>query len=165
MLQKKVCMLGAYAVGKTSLVSRFVKSLFSDKYHTTVGVRIDKKPVELDGETVNIILWDLHGEDEFQRVHASYLRGTAGYMLVVDGTRPDTVQTALNLHARARTVLTDVPALVLLNKRDLVDAWTVSDSDFEALRSAGLELVETSAKTGAGVEAAFQRLTKRMIDG
>lgn len=88
MIQKKVCMLGAFAVGKTSLVERYVKSIFSEKYQTTVGVKIDKREVLVGATTVKLVLWDLHGEDRFQAVQASYLRGASGVLLVVDPTRP-----------------------------------------------------------------------------
>ena len=77
-LQKKLCMLGGFAVGKTSLVKRFVHSVFSDTYLTTVGVKIDKKTVELAGKTVNLILWDLSGEDDLASLRMTYLRGAAG---------------------------------------------------------------------------------------
>ena len=88
---KKVCMLGAYAVGKTSLVRRFVHSMFTDKYLTTVGVKIDKRQVQHNGKEVTLLLWDLYGEDEFQRVQTSYLRGSSGLLIVADGTRLSTL--------------------------------------------------------------------------
>jgi GTPase SAR1 family protein len=59
MIQKKICMLGAFAVGKTSLVARYVKSIYSDKYQTTVGVKIEKKTLQVDGQEWNLIVWDL----------------------------------------------------------------------------------------------------------
>jgi small GTP-binding protein len=89
MMQKKICMLGAFAVGKTSLVARFVESIFSDRYHTTVGVKIEKKTLQVSGQQWNLIVWDLAGEDEFMQIRMSYLRGSSGYLLVADGTRPD----------------------------------------------------------------------------
>ena len=73
MIQKKMCMVGAFATGKTSLVARFVKSIYSDIYQTTVGVKIDKKSLNVGEQELNLILWDLHGEDEFQRVQTSYM--------------------------------------------------------------------------------------------
>ena len=69
-------MLGGFAVGKTSLVSRFVRSIFSDKYLTTVGVKIDKKTMKAGDREVTLVLWDINGQDEFQDVKESYLRGT-----------------------------------------------------------------------------------------
>jgi small GTP-binding protein len=87
MIQKKVCLLGTSGVGKTSLVAQFVHSMFSDKYLTTVGVKIDKKSMAVDGTEVTLVIWDLAGDDDFQRLQISYLRGTSGYLLVADGTR------------------------------------------------------------------------------
>ena len=87
MIQKKICMIGASGVGKTSLIAKFVHSMFSDKYLTTVGVKIDKKTVSVDGAEVMLMIWDLAGDDDFQRLQISYLRGTSGYLLVADGTR------------------------------------------------------------------------------
>ena len=125
MISKKVCMLGGFAVGKTSLVSRFVRSIFSEKYLTTVGVKIDKKTVPVPGNDVDLVLWDIYGEDDFQKMRTSYLRGANGYLLVVDGTRRSTLDTARDLHKLAVDTVGPVPHLVLVNKSDLADAWEV----------------------------------------
>ncbi len=100
MIQKKVCMLGTSGVGKTSLVSQFVHSLFSEKYLTTVGVKIDKKNVNVEGQEVMLMIWDLAGDDDFQRLQMSYLRGTSAYLLVADGTRRITLEQALDIQTR-----------------------------------------------------------------
>jgi len=99
-LQKKICMLGGFSVGKTSLVKRYVESVFSETYLTTVGVKIDKKTVDLSDRIVNLILWDLAGEDDISSLRMSYLRGSAGYVLVADGTRPSTLEVALSQRRR-----------------------------------------------------------------
>ena len=109
MIQKKVCMLGATGVGKTSLVSRFVRSMFSDKYQTSVGVKVDKKTVTIGEDPVTLVLWDIYGEDAFQSVRASYLRGAAGYLLVADGTRQLTLETARSLQKTAEEAAGHVP--------------------------------------------------------
>ena len=105
MLQKKICMLGGFGVGKTSLVSRFVTSLFSDTYLTTVGVKIDKKTIALDAREMTLMLWDIYGQDDFQTVRDSYLRGASGYLLVADGTRYATLDTAAALQQKAESVI------------------------------------------------------------
>ncbi len=87
-------MVGAFAVGKTSLVQRYVRSVFSEKYQTTIGVKIDQKEVEYNGKTINLLLWDIHGEDDFMKVKPTYLIGASGYFLVADNTRAETLQTA-----------------------------------------------------------------------
>src|SRR5215210_9350570 len=105
MIQKKICMLGTFAVGKTSLVQRFVESIYSDKYHTTVGVKIDKKLVKSGEQEVNLLLWDIQGEDGVQKLRSSYLRGAAGYILVIDGTRRATLDTACAIQQSAQDIL------------------------------------------------------------
>jgi small GTP-binding protein len=162
MIQKKICMLGAFSVGKTSLVRRYVQSVFSDTYMTTVGVKIDKKSLELNGQTVNLILWDIAGEDDVSTVRMSYLRGTAGYLLVADGTRVVTLEVVRSLKARVEAELGPIPFTLLVNKRDLADSWTVPEADLDALRQSGWSVRSTSAKTGEGVEDAFHELAVRV---
>ena len=164
MIQKKVCMLGAFAVGKTSLVSQFVRSMFSDKYHTTVGVKVDKKQVAVDGGPVDLLLWDLYGEDEFQKMRTSYLRGSAGYALVVDGTRRETLDHAVVLQNRVEEVVGRVPFVLMVNKTDLAEKWEVDEAALQELSQRGWVAFKTSAKTAAGVEEAFLTLARRMMD-
>jgi small GTP-binding protein len=165
MLQKKICMVGAFATGKTSLVSRFVNSIFSDKYQTTVGVKIDKKTVNLGEKELNFILWDLYGEDEFQKVRMSYLRGSSGYLLVVDATRQNTLEKALNLQKRVEETIGQVPFILVINKSDLADEWEISNSEIDELRQKGWTVIKTSAKSGFGVEKTFQTLASRILEG
>jgi small GTP-binding protein len=162
-IQAKICMLGAFGVGKTSLVSRFVHSIFSDKYLTTVGVKIEKKPVAVANEQVALIIWDIYGEDDFQKVRASYLRGSSGYLLVADGTRRETLATARALHDLAQNVIGRVPFVLVLNKSDLTPQWELPESDLVDLASGGWQIVRTSAKTGVNVDAAFDALASRML--
>ena len=162
MLQNKICMLGGFGVGKTSLVSRFVSSIFSDAYLTTVGVKIDKKKVSLDSGEMTLMLWDIYGQDEFQTVRDSYLRGATGYLLVADGTRYSTLDTAVALQKHAESVIGRVPFLLLLNKRDLDREWQVDKETLVTLADQGWRVVKTSAKTGEGVEDAFTTLAREM---
>lgn len=164
MIQKKICMVGSFSVGKTSLVGRFVHSIFSDKYLSTVGVKIDKKEVQVDGQDVKLILWDLEGHANTGAVKTSYLKGAAGYLLVVDGTRRQTLEHALELHKLARGVIGQAPALGLLNKHDLVDEWDISSEDQALLEQAGCKVLFTSAKTGESVEEAFQLLARMILE-
>jgi small GTP-binding protein len=164
MIQKKVCMLGGFAVGKTSLVARFVSSIFSEKYLSTVGVKIDKKVVSVDGRDTMLLLWDIYGQDDFQTVQPAQLRGMAGYLLVVDGTRRATLDTARLLHEKAKTVAGDVPFVVVINKSDLASSWEIDDVAFFKLVEQGWRIVKTSAKTGDGVEHAFESLTRAILN-
>jgi small GTP-binding protein len=163
-IQKKVCMLGAYAVGKTSLVSRFVRSIFSDKYLTTVGVKIDKKTVRIAGRQLSLIVWDLAGEDDFYQVSMSYLRGSAGYLLVADGTRLATLDKAFELHQRAETEIGKVPLILVINKLDAIEEWEIKETDLASLSESGWQVVATSAKTGVGVNETFWALGQKTFD-
>lgn len=163
MIQKKVCLLGAYGVGKTSLVARFVHSIFSEKYMTTVGVKIDKKTVALDGGAVDMVIWDIYGEDDFQKVRMSYLRGASGYLLVVDGTRLKSLDTALALQKTAEATVGVLPFVVVINKADLVEDWVFDDKVMETLTTRGWKVVKTSAKTGADVDETFTELAHAMV--
>lgn len=163
MIQKKICMLGTFAVGKTSLVRRFVESVYSDKYHTTIGVKVDKKVVPAGAQEVALMLWDLEGTENEYALRESYLRGAGGYLLVADGTRPDTLAKAEALQARAEAAVGKVPFLLLVNKSDLTETWNVNAAEIAPLKEKNWIVINTSAKTGDGVEDAFLTLAQRMM--
>jgi small GTP-binding protein len=155
-------MLGGFSVGKTSLVKRYVESVFSETYLTTVGVKIDKKTVTLGDKTVHLILWDLAGEDDMASLRMSYMRGSAGYVLVADGTRSATLEVALALRKRVEAEYGPLPFALLINKNDLREQWTITDDDLEKLRTDGWWVRTSSARTGEGVEDAFTDLATRV---
>ena len=163
MFKFKICMLGAFAVGKTSLVQRYVHSLFDERYQTTLGVKIDRKSLVIDNEVVDLILWDLAGEDEFMEIRDSYLRGSGGGVLVADGTRAETLEIAVALRSKLEETVGDVPVVLMVNKADLADSWAVEPERLEALRREGWILFETSARTDDNVERAFTELARQMM--
>jgi small GTP-binding protein len=163
MIQKKICMVGPSGVGKTSLVAKFVHSLFSDKYLTTVGVKIDKKSLTIDGTEMNFMIWDLAGDDDYQRLQTSYLRGTSGYLLVADGTRLITLEQVIDIQERVAAAVGAAPFLLALNKADLTTQWEITEERVTALRARGWHVFQTSAKAGARVEEAFVELGRRML--
>lgn len=163
MIQKKVCLLGASGVGKTSLIAQFVHSMFSDKYLTTVGVKIDKKTVRVGETEVMLMIWDLAGDDDFQRLQTSYLRGTSGFLLVADGTRAITLDQVLELKKRVEGDMGSAPFILALNKVDLAPQWEVDKTRIASLVNEGWTVIKTSAKAGEQVEEAFAELARRMI--
>ncbi len=163
MIIKKVAMLGMYAVGKTSLVKRFITSIFDEKYHTTLGVKIDKKVIKVNDQDVTLMLWDVAGAEDHFTVPDSFIRGSAGYLLVIDGTRVQSLDRGLDLVAQVETNVGKIPFVVLLNKTDLVDRWQLKDEHIQLLTALGCPLIRTSALTGEGVEEAFQTLAQRLV--
>ena len=97
-------------------------------------------------------------------LRTSYLRGAGGYILVADGTRNDTLYKALAIQARAEETVGKVPFLLLLNKADLAEQWSVTERETGALREKGWDVIVTSAKTGSSVEGAFQTLANKMVE-
>jgi small GTP-binding protein len=167
-IAKKICLLGDFAVGKTSLVRRFVYNLFSDEYISTIGVKVSRKTVVVphNEEVVELtmLLWDLAGSEEFDRVRANYLRGAAGGLLVCDLTRPDTLD---SLRAYADDLLSVNPAVrfvLAANKRDLGDQQQLSEAQVEAIAaSLNAPYHLTSAKTGDEVETLFRHLGRLLL--
>jgi small GTP-binding protein len=162
-VQKKICMLGTYAVGKTSLVRKYVESIFDERYLTTIGVKIDKKQVLVNSRQVNLVLWDLAGEDDLAQIRPSHLRGASGYILVADGCREATLQQAIAIQEKSAQQLGPVPFVLALNKADLAAEWQIRDSDVERLAGQGWTCLRTSAKTGAAVEELFLHLAQKML--
>ena len=165
MVQKKICMIGDFSVGKTSLVARFVRQTFSEKYLTTVGVKIDTKLVKLaDERDVKLVLWDIAGNDALTTATSSYLCGSAGFFLVIDGTRRPTWNSALTLREAVIKQLGDKPFVMLLNKADLEEQWEIDQSLIDEKAQQGWTLFKTSAKTGMNVEEAFSELATQMLN-
>ena len=165
MIQKKVCMLGSFGVGKTSLVSRYVRSIFSDKYLTTLGVKVDKKVIALGDSEITLMLWDIAGEEKGSPTKLHYLRGASGIFLVADGHK-SSLRTALDLRERVRDELGPVPCVLAANKIDLCkESWsweyTLEELD-ERTENLGLIPFTTSALTGTGVDLAFEYLARQM---
>ena len=165
MIQKKIALVGAPGVGKTSLVRRFVESLFDEGYLTTIGVKVDKKVVRVSGEDVTLMLWDVAGAEERFSVPSSYVRGAAGFLLVVDGTRAETFTAAADIAAQIARDVGPLPYVLVFNKSDLADTWQVHETDLGQTLDTGLPayIVRSSAKTGEGVEDAFRRLAEAVI--
>src|SRR5436309_846432 len=137
MIKKKICMLGSFGVGKTSLTAQFVLNMFGEKYHTTIGVKVDKKVIKVDGTDLTLMLWDIAGEEENLPVKLSYVREAAGYFLVMDGTREKTFDVAVSIQERIRTQIGDLPFVVAVNKLDQHDSWEIHDSKLAQLSERG----------------------------
>lgn len=162
-ISRKVCLVGDFAVGKTSLVRRFVTNVFSESYLTTVGVKIDTKEVDTSVGRVKLIIWDLAGAARFDSVRASYLRGSHGLILVADGTRATTLDAVLGQLKTLSDAGTAPPHLLLINKVDLRSNWEIEEKQIAELKRRYRSVLTTSAKSGEQVEQAFMQLTEMMV--
>jgi len=157
-------MLGAFAVGKTSLVRQYVFSIFDGRYQTTIGVKIDRKNLQINDQAIELILWDLAGEEESLNVRKTYFRGASAAVLVADGTRVETLDTARQLRQRLFSEVGEIPTVLMVNKADLEDDWELDRGQLDDLAEEGWQVFETSAKLGSNVNRAFQTLALQLLD-
>ncbi len=164
-VSRKISLLGDFAVGKTSTVARAVRNTFSDAYLTTVGVKVDTKTIlQADGHSLRLVLWDIAGANSLDQMRANYIGGTHGLLLVADGTRAETAETALGLYDQATHLLgRALPAVLILNKCDLAGEWDVPPERIREL-AGRLPVFSGSARTGEGVEEAFATLAAAVDD-
>lgn len=163
--QKKICLLGNFAVGKTSLVRRFVYNLFEEKYISTIGVTISRKQVLIKQAMINMVIWDLAGNDEFNGKHTSYLQGAAGAILVCDLTRPDTFEIIDFYREKMNSISPGAKLSIIGNKLDAVTSLENLEPNLALLaKASNAPYFLTSAKAGTNVEEVFRTLANQLIE-
>ncbi len=161
MISKKIILTGSFGVGKTSLFNKFIYNRFDDKYLTTIGVKVNKKSIEIDGKEVSLLLWDIAGEVSQDKIPNSYFLGSSGIIYVFDLTRPSTYKNIANDIEYLQKMSNDATIKVVGNKLDLMDPSKVEE--LKSTLSTPWDIV-TSAKTGENVEDLFHSLGKSFLD-
>ncbi len=163
-IKKKMVLLGDGAVGKTSLISRFVLNKFGEKYIATIGTRVSKKTIKLGDVELTLMIWDVLGQKGYQRVQWASFRGAHGAFLVADLTRRSTLESLRKYWLpELEKIAPGIPVIYVGNKSDLPD-WEISEEELQTLASErDTEYIITSAKTGENVEWAFKKLAERML--
>lgn len=162
MISRKVILTGNFGVGKTSLFNRFVSDTFSDKYLTTIGVKVNKKVVKVDGHDVSILLWDIAGEITQDKVPVSYFLGAAGVIYVFDLSRPLTFKNIKEDLDYLKEMIPDSELRIVGNKKDLLDEQQIGKVESEMPEGVVIDQL-TSAKTGENITALFEDLARRFI--
>jgi len=159
-LNKKIILTGSFGVGKTSLFSRFIYSEFDEKYLTTIGVKVDKKTIDVKDTTLNIMLWDIAGEVAQDKVPLSYFLGTSGIIYVFDLTRPMTYNNISADIEYLQNILPEAAIKIIGNKKDLVTSAHIES----VISNLSVECdMTTSAKTGENVEQLFQNIGEALV--
>jgi len=160
----KVIVIGDPAVGKTSLLTKFAKNQFEEKYLPTVGVSIVKEPIELKdmNATINLMFWDVAGQPQFYMLHRPYFNGADGMLLVFDITRSSTFSNINNWYNSAvKYGLSGIPRILIGNKLDLKDERKIILPMAEHLsEKLNAPYFETSALTGETVKEVFQQIAE-----
>ena len=167
-LKVKICLVGDSAVGKTSLIKKFVLDIFDDSYITTIGTKITKKTMafNVNGKEIimDMMIWDIMGQASFRSLlQDAYFYGAHGVMAVSDSTRPETAKSLHDWMASTQQVVGDVPTIFLANKCDLESDVTQEQLDSEVSQYGGIAMF-SSARTGENVAEAFQALGEGIID-
>jgi len=164
-IEKKILLLGEPAVGKTSLVRRFVIDKFSDRYLATIGTKTSRKLMDFNFPErglhikLQLYVWDVFGQSGMPRAYKIYFKGAEAAILVFDLTRPMTLAALERWGETLRSICGDVPGILACNKADLDRQVSITDEEISkkagSLRMASLM---TSAKTGENVETAFRAI-------
>ena len=169
-VSKKMCLIGDFGVGKTSLIRRFVDGQFSDQYLSTVGVKISRKNIVLSKENMpdhdlQLLIWDLEGHTKFKAIAPSYLQGSKGALVVADVSRPETIDRIPEHLSLFYSVNPQGKIIIALNKVDLIEpekAAKIFYSTQSFYQERVLSLYQTSAKTGENVDEIFEKLAVSM---
>jgi small GTP-binding protein len=165
---KKVCLLGDPAVGKTSLIRKYVYDIFDDSYIPTIGTKVTKKSLEFTiGDTpvhLSILIWDILGQKEFMTFHRTYYQGSEAGLLVCDGTRPETIENLVTWIDSFQESVGVVPIIFLVNKMDLIKPEDFDPTAIQRLCDQHNTIFyKTSAKTGDNVEVAFKTISEKLV--
>ena len=160
-IAKKICLIGRFAVGKTSLVKQYIEQQFGGKYKTTVGVSISTKNIVIDDKEVAMVIWDIAGFEQDGH-YQHYLRGVHGLIWVLDGTEPESFK-ILDTISESLPEIKQIPSVCFVNKHDLQDEWLITDKEIEQLKEFNYAVFNSSAKTGENVEKGFVKLAELLM--
>ena len=162
----KVLLLGNSDVGKSSLLLRYVDSVWSDTFVPTIGVDFKVKTIEIGGKKVKLQIWDTAGQERFRTVVYTYFRGAHGIFLIYDITNRDSFKNLENwLIEIEKNASENVLKILIGNKNDLEDERDITPDEGKAFANRnGMQFIETSAKMNTNVNEAFETLGKLMID-
>ena len=162
----KVLLIGDSAVGKTSVLLRYVDDTFNPEFQTTIGVDFKISTFQLNGKVIKLQLWDTAGQDRFKTIVASYYRGAHGIILAFDITNSTSFQNITRWYEESQNYLQkSVPKLLIGNKADLSSQRAVKTEEAKALADRlGVDYIETSAKNSQGVKLAFETLSKNILN-
>jgi small GTP-binding protein len=172
-ISKKMCMIGDFGVGKTSLIRRFVDRQFSDQYLSTVGVKISSKIITLENikqqenVTAKLLIWDLEGHTKFKGIAPTYLQGSGGVLIVADVSRTETVE-RISEHVKLFSSVNPKGSIIVaLNKVDLIDEEKLAllvVISHSIGQDKVIAVYTTSAKTGKDVDEIFHKLAYTMVE-
>ncbi|WXG44736.1 MAG: Rab family GTPase [Promethearchaeati archaeon SRVP18_Atabeyarchaeia-1] len=161
----KVILIGDGAVGKTSLVRKYMEGRFRVDYLPTIGTQIYTKTVGLGSDKIKLVVWDISGQPAFTSVRPDYYRGARGVILVFDLTRPETYEHLDGWINETKKYTINPHTIVVGSKSDLQHQRKVGEKAGTAYASKiNAPYMETSAKDGKNVEKVFTTLATELLN-
>ena len=162
----KVLLLGNSDVGKSSLLLRFVDSVWNESFVPTIGVDFKVKTIEIGDKKVKMQIWDTAGQERFRNVVSTYFRGSNGILLIYDITSRDSFKNLESWLIEIEKHPSDNVLKILIgNKVDLVDDIEIKKEEGQQFANRyNMQFIETSAKLDTNVSEAFETLAKLMIE-
>jgi len=159
----KIIIIGESGVGKSSLLMRYVDNYFPEHYISTIGVDFKIKTLTSDGKLVKLQIWDTAGQEKFRFITNSFYRGSHGVILVFDVTDQHSFDKIKQWVSDVNSFQPNAPLILVANKCDRTDKRVVREEDaIKFANDHGMMYVESSCKSGVGVETVFEKLTSKL---
>ncbi len=162
----KIVLIGDTCVGKSCILVRFSDDVFNENYVTTIGVDFRFKTMIVKNKIAKIQIWDTAGQERYRSITTAYYRGAAAIIICCDSTNKDSFYNLNNwIDEISKYTDKEVDKLILMNKCDLVDDRQIDKSEMAKFeKENGIKIMEVSAKTGSGIDKAFEYIIEKLID-
>ena len=162
----KIVLIGDTCVGKSCILVRFSDDVFVENYVTTIGVDFRFKTMIVKNKITKIQIWDTAGQERYRSITTAYYRGAAAIIICCDSTNKESFYNINNwIEEISKYTDKDVDKIVLMNKCDLVQERQIDKNEISKFeKENGLKIMEVSAKTGNGIDKAFEYIIEKLID-
>lgn len=160
----KVVVVGNGAVGKSSMIQRYCKGIFTKDYKKTIGVDFLERQIEVNGEDIRLMLWDTAGQEEFDAITKAYYRGAQACVLAFSTVDRDSFEAIESWKRKVEDEVGEIGMVIVQNKIDLIDDALIQPEEAEALaKKLRMRFYRTSVKDNLNVDEVFRYLAEKYL--